>query len=707
MGDDSTFLDIERLVERIDDAPLKGILIAQSEAWFPYSVEAVKLLREGLFVAVRNTSSVHLSSITSSDEDQHYSLLRIESVETRHFVIDQIRQDRADAPISVTGLLEQHLQEWQRSSADPEENNLRIVVSVSVTGLELDLPVAASPLRGYSMRVAQTDGTPMLGEIAYLAIQELVAQIVNRGMVDPDPSNQSIVAGTHTLYRSNPLQVLIDTDALFRRHFGLFGFTGAGKSNLLSTLISRTFYAGQASASNVVLFDVNNEFFGLLIDTIVEFDAHVVFLDNEINDSMVRFLDGDYSSRDQAASDFLRTTTLPGPLQRFANSREGNQKMSELLQLLLSAGRFKRFIDDPEPLAVGYYLSQLIEFSEVIKTGIRGTGQTKKREAWTTLIEIIVGLFDDKNRRITDEDFATIHGLVVEAIGYCSDAEQDGESSIEPILSEILPKDGKEKDRHHGDLVGPLTKLAKFVVKLRHEIQSPTELRGHSIDFGGLLNALHDDKRTLMIFLGSENTLRVFADRLGSSVYDYRRRTGTIDPTTVFVFDEADIFVPSQNAATSDDDKDAIKSSRKIATTLARRGRKYGLGLGIATQRIAYLDTSILAQIGTYFVGKLPRLTDRQRITEGFGIEMASLQVGINEVGDWVILSHTAVGDRGSPIPVHFSDANRRIYEFLAGFTRDKFADFLGIVRKTDIILEFGEEKAEFVAAVTNRDYLP
>lgn len=707
MGDDSSFLRIESLVEEINNAPLKGILIAQSEAWFPYSVEAVKLLREGLFVAVRNTSSVHLGSITTSDEDQHYSLLRIESVETRHFVIDQIRADRSDVPISVTGLLEQHLREWQRSSADPEENNLRIVVSVSSTGLELDLPVAAASLRGYSMRVTQTDGIPMLGEITYLAVQDLVGQIVNRGMADPDQSNQSIVAGTHTLYRSNPLQVLIDTDSLFRRHFGLFGFTGAGKSNLLSTLISRTFYAGQTNASNVVLFDVNNEFFALLVDTIVEFDAHVIFLDNEINDSMLRFLDGDYSARDQAASDFLRTSTLPGPLQRYVNTREGNQKMLELLQLLLSAGRFKRFVDEPEPLAVGYYLSQIFDFSESVKTGIRGTGQTKKREAWSTLIEIIIENFDDKNRRITDDDFSVIYGFVVDAIGYCSDVEHDYVSPIEPLLSEMLPKDGKEKDRHHTDLVGPLTKLAKFIVKLRQEIQAPKGLRGHSIDFGGLLNALHDDKRTLMIFLGSENTLRIFSERIGSSVYDYRRRTGTIDPTTVFVFDEADIFVPSQNAAASDDDKDAVKASRKIATTLARRGRKYGLGLGIATQRIAYLDTSILAQIGTYFVGRLPRLTDRQRITEGFGIEMASLQVGINEVGDWVILSHTAVGDKGSPIPVHFSDANKRIFEFIAGFTQDKFAEFLGVVRKTDVILEFAEAKDEFVSAVTETDYLP
>ncbi|MGF1496771.1 MAG: hypothetical protein ACFB8W_08095 [Elainellaceae cyanobacterium] len=41
--------------------------------------------------------------------------------------------------------------------------------------------------------------------------------------------------------------------------------------------------------------------------------------------------------------------------------------------------------------------------------------------------------------------------------------------------------------------------------------------------------------------------------------------------------------------------------------TLARRGRKFGLGIGISTQRIANLDVNTLAQSHTYFVSKLPR----------------------------------------------------------------------------------------------------
>jgi hypothetical protein len=45
--------------------------------------------------------------------------------------------------------------------------------------------------------------------------------------------------------------------------------------------------------------------------------------------------------------------------------------------------------------------------------------------------------------------------------------------------------------------------------------------------------------------------------------------------------------------------------------TLLRQGRTYGLGVCIATQRIAYLNTNALQQLHTYFVGTLPRPYDR------------------------------------------------------------------------------------------------
>ena len=142
-------------------------------------------------------------------------------------------------------------------------------------------------------------------------------------------------------------------------------------------------------------------------------------------------------------------------------------------------------------------------------------------------------------------------------------------------------------------------------------------------------------------------------------MYESRRVNGQIEPIVSFVFDEADEFIP-QNPGGS------YTKSVEIAHTLARRGRKFGLGIGIATQRIVYLDTSIMAQPHTYLISKLPRKSDRDRLAEAFGIsEDMFRQTFKFKKGNWLLVSHDATGLEAVPIPIQTYDANRRIAEFI------------------------------------------
>ena len=702
-------MGIDHFAEHISEQPLKGLLVSQLEVWFPYSLEAVKLLREGLILAVRNTSSIHLNQVSNSEEDQHYSLLRVDSIDTRHFVIDQIRQDRSDTPVSVEGLLEKHQHEWRRSAADPEENNLRIVTSVSPTGLEIHLPLAAAAIHGFEHKIGPDQGTIMLGEVAYLMNRDVVQLVVNRNMDVPSAANTIMEAGSHTLYQSPPLNVLLDTDALFRRHLGIFGFTGAGKSNLLSTLVSSALGSGkdinQPTEANVLLFDVNNEYFGLLVDCLTKHDAHVVFIDDEISQSMAEFLEGDYALLDAAADEFLRTTTLSAAIDRLYREPQTRHQILDITKLLLASGCFKRFEQRAEHLVLGGLLQKVVEEGESLKRKLSGTGQKKKQSAFGGIVELISEESPDVNRNITVEDFVNILLVINLAIEYCASDDEAEDNVVARLLSKDVPKGVTEK--LYTDLLGPLKKLHDFVLSKRGDFDSPLRIRGHSIDLSGIYGALHDDKRTLMIFLGSENSLRFFSEILGSFIYDQRRRNGIVDPATIFIFDEADIFIPGQAANATEEEKDAIKSSKKIATTLARRGRKYGLGLGVATQRITYLDTSILAQIGSYFVGRLPRLSDRQKITEGFGIDKDSLQAGIRGVGDWVVLSHTAVGARGAPLPVHVNNADDRVVDFIKTFDRSHYVSRSESAKISDYHGDLVQNKDVVAGPVSNWDFLP
>ena len=74
-----------------------------------------------------------------------------------------------------------------------------------------------------------------------------------------------------------------------------------------------------------------------------------------------------------------------------------------------------------------------------------------------------------------------------------------------------------------------------------------------------------------------------------------RKRQFKIRPYILSVFDEAQEFVRDLSNA-----RGIGKECSEAIETLLRQGRKYGLGGWIATQRIAYLNTSALQQLHTF-----------------------------------------------------------------------------------------------------------
>ena len=696
----------------LNDQPLRGVLIAsevQYEVWFPYSIEAIKLLRENLIIGVRNISSINLHRVTDVDEDAHYSLLRIASVTPRHFLVDQIRHDRANEPISIEDLISKFDMEWKRSVRDREQNNLRLVVSAENTGLELYLPLGAAAYTQKTDAIGDAHSEPILGDIVFLMNQLVVERLVNRRLAAPAPENNIIALGTHTLYTAPPLQVLLDTDEFFKRHFGIFAFTGAGKSNLLSTLVASAMET--ASHTNLVLFDVNNEYFGLLFDVLMRHDAHVVFVDETLIGARMRaLLRGDMQYLEAAAQEFIDTTTMSGALSAACeDSEEVRANLIQLTKILLACGRFKVLRIAEAPNSVRSFLTQL---QEHIGTSVKvsGTGMRAKNEFLQSIAGQMSPLLPDDSQDLTPDHLEILRATLIPLIEYTESdqpaggAEQSG-STLLSNLCEKFPKDAK--DRGYRDLAKPLRSIDDFLKKAIHTISRVEEDYKISIGLDGLLNALHDAKRTAVILLGQENSLRNFSNRLGDLLYNVRREQGISKPVTSFIFDEADLFIPAKTDRKDEDDAEAVRSSRMIANTIARRGRKYGLGLGIATQRLTYLDTGILAQLSSYFVGKLPRLSDRVRIAEGFGIEQSNLQSGISTTGDWVVLSHTAVGDKGAPIPVHFENADTRLISYLANFDVGQYPDQVEVMHRADYVSDLENHRADLTRPVTSTDYLP
>jgi len=163
-------------------------------------------------------------------------------------------------------------------------------------------------------------------------------------------------------------------------------------------------------------------------------------------------------------------------------------------------------------------------------------------------------------------------------------------------------------------------------------------------------------RKTIIVTARRDAHMKRFTTVLGNELYESRRRDAIIEPYTIFILDEADLFIPLEQGP------EGTGEIKELCVTLARRGRKFGLGIGISTQRASLLDTEVMGNLHTYFVSKLPRAHDRQRVAEAFGIGEDQLSPTFTfRPGNWLIISHDATGLKGVPIPTIAADANERI----------------------------------------------
>ena len=648
-----------------------------------------------------------MNTLGIEPDEFHLSLLRIVDVTARHFQVDAIRESRAHAPTSVEKFIDETLKGWQRRAADAEEINLRIVLRAEPTNFEWYLPLGAELIKSNYVGVRQECGRPILGEVCYLMNESVVERVVNRGFPDQVSesaemkSAQIIEMGTHALYPSKHIGVMLDTKALIKRHFGLFGFTGSGKSNLLSTLLSSTMETD--TPTNLIVMDANNEYFGLLLDVLVKHDAHVLFVgDESIEASMQEFLRGRVDFIDEAAEEFITTTIWSNETERFwKQSPEARGSLLEIVKILLVCGTFKVFIPSTNERSFDHLKAEIIEWLDTNKFSGSGSRDRnaflkKKVPVWLEL------LVEDATAAISIPMIESIQNDLAAALKSIDSAPEVLASSS--VLGRLLS--AWFKDPVNIQAVGSkLRELNAKLAEIAETITPPESGFRHTMGLTGLTRALHDRKKSTIIVLGDETSLRDFAHSVGMALYRLRKRTKFEKIPTAFIFDEADLFVPQK--APNEDEKDSVERSKEVATMLARRGRKYNFGLGISTQRVVYLDTSIMGQIGTYFVGRLPRASDRQRIVEGFGVEEAMITEGVRGIGNWTVLSHSAVGDKGAPIPVHFTNADRRIIEFIRTFDLSAYSSLAESLRRADYYAAMERERNQVVRDVSHTDYLP
>ncbi len=585
------------------------------EIWFDYTRKAINTIGEGAMLAIPNFSG--------NDNETHYSILEVTGILPIHYALGN---DTSGYPGFVVEAAHNAGQDWTTQADRSTEDTTKIRCVGVPTNLEI---VEKHFAKTASEPHVQEEGNlPMVGHPAQLLDTAMTERIANLNI---DLQNDNVIQ-IGTLVRDENVRAYLRIEELIKVHFGLFGFTGAGKSNLLSTLV-RKLLSQEKEKVKIVFVDLMSEYTGLLLDQLVELEgARLINIGAKTTPESVltyyhlksetnKHPDQDNkevikNNLAHATTDLLNTTVLPKAL------KQRQDDLRRPIAKLLSQGKVL-FVREEQVL-----MGEIIRDAESEFRGNMGNAGNAVRQFVRSLVQK--------------------YGKVV--------PNSETAKAIEKEINDFAASN-KLSDTAFQNLSIVQNRCAEAAEQPQETIPTSAQIGTSQI-----IDELNDRSRSsLLVFQAHDpDALREFAAKLAGIAYESRRKTGQITPLVSFIFDEADEFIPQQPTS------DTQRNTKAAAMTLARRGRKFGLGLGIATQRIRYLDTSILAQPHTYFVSKLPRKTDREAIAEAFGIsEDMFRQTFKFKKGDWLLASYDAAGLEAIPIPIHAEDANTKILEFV------------------------------------------
>jgi hypothetical protein len=590
--------------------------------WFPYARDYVSQIREGDLVAVRSFASEAGSDV--------YCVLELASALPIHYALGTSSAEVERAfPGFVVEAAKSARQDWEQES--PEEETTKIKTEAIATGIQLRFRGVSSPI------IEPDQSLPMIGEEAHLLTDSLTNQVINMGLLDT--STPTIAPARLVL---NPqVEVRMKVEDLLKTHFGVFGFTGAGKSNLISTLVFNLMSLADTGIK-IVLFDLMSEYHPLLVDLLCELDtAQLLTLDME------SLPGGSYTANylrlgvesERAAQAIARTMLLPTELASFRG------KFANCFSRVLQSGKLKVLDKSAEPPAI----QEAVEILSGCMEGNIGTAKLPIQQ-WISNREAESGGhigFDQLGRWADELD------------GYARQGQFPSGEITKALNGTDRPSGWVKMSPTAQAVVAGMANALRSMLPSEKE-RPPANARLSERQIVDML--CRDDGRPLLLIVQSDqdDALREFSARLVRRVFWKRRHEGLIQPLVLFMYDEADEFIPRERT------EESYALSRSAAETLARRGRKFGMGLAIATQRVAYLDTKILGQAHTYLVSKLPRKYDRDTMAEAFGATEETLKRALRFTkGQWLLVSFDATGLQNVPIPIQFPNANERVKRYL------------------------------------------
>lgn len=567
-----------------------------------YQKDLMGLLEEGMLLAVRN--------FKPTETGDRLTLLEISRVWPEHFGL---------RGLSDHGYYPMQFEIIQQSEADwATDDKATMMVQISSIPINYDLilndQLACEFKKGFSY--------PIVASEAYILNSELINLMYNQKIVQKLGIDTSVTVadarkdprlGLVKMFEVSKAKIplYVDFESLVRYHFGVFAFTGGGKSNLMSNILRRIL--SHTKDTKVVIFDISCEYPFLLMD---------VFADPNLSSKIV------LENRIDTVQQFYDSIVKP-------KEYEGDERVVEGLKKIFDFKDRIGYFTKPK-LVIPNYAKILAELKDMWKN-------SSDKPHYVNAIDEIKGAiikFMDDNRlmenQIIDEDFVRfIHEKASEAVAKFKVSDRSGLFAWATTRIELLDVFRKRKEEEEKEIKGLTTGRIQGLVEGR--------------------------ERLVCISISDPATIKTIVSTLTRNMLAGRKREFKVKPYVLFVFDEAQEFIPARSGVTGIDGQ----CSERVETLL-RQGRKYGLGGCVATQRIAYLNTNALQQLHTYFVGTLPRPYDRQIVSSTFMIDQGILEKTLEFApGEWLLSSYIATGIENVPIFIRADNAEVEISKFL------------------------------------------
>jgi len=222
-----------------------------------YHKDLMGFMEEGMLLAVKNFKQ-------PGQDEERYTLMEVSRVWPEHFGLRGL-SNHGYYPMQFE-IIEQSEMDWQT------DDKSTMMIQIDAIPINYDLTINENCefkfLKGFSY--------PIVGSPIYILNSNMINRVYNQKItekigvdssktvedarVDPRLGIIKMFEASHTV-----IPIYVDFEKLIRYHFGVFAFTGGGKSNLMSNILRRILL--HTKDTRFIIFDISCEYVFLLLDT--------------------------------------------------------------------------------------------------------------------------------------------------------------------------------------------------------------------------------------------------------------------------------------------------------------------------------------------------------------------------------------------------------------------------------------------------------